>query len=302
MLAAILDEWREDLRYRVSRVKARLKFMIDDIGPEGMRALVEARLGRQFDDFELPQAPPPDNHLGVHEQKDGLSLDRRAGAPRARHRRPDDRDRRARSRVSHHAPAELRAHRRRRCRTGRAAARRDRVAARCRRAARRCGRLHGRAALQLLGDRDEVADGRSRAGARAALRADDRRPAAASRRLPARLRASLGRRSRLPGHDRARRRGQAPPGLRRVPARQPRPAAAIARPGVPARPDRGARRCCRSASWPAGSTPAQTTSRSGRSATARPTTTRAAGREPASPTKGGSMSASICSTIWRPAS
>ena len=39
VLAAILDEWREDLRYRVSRVKARLKFMIDDIGPEGMRAL-----------------------------------------------------------------------------------------------------------------------------------------------------------------------------------------------------------------------------------------------------------------------
>ena len=59
VLAAILDEWREDLRYRVSRVKARLKFMIDDIGPEGMRALVEARLGRRFDDFELPQAPPP---------------------------------------------------------------------------------------------------------------------------------------------------------------------------------------------------------------------------------------------------
>ena len=41
VLAAILDEWREDLRYRVSRVKARLKFMIDDIGPEG-----HARAGR----------------------------------------------------------------------------------------------------------------------------------------------------------------------------------------------------------------------------------------------------------------
>src|SRR4029077_6064557 len=43
VLAAILDEWRADLRYRVSRVKARLKFMIDDIGPEGMRERVEAR-------------------------------------------------------------------------------------------------------------------------------------------------------------------------------------------------------------------------------------------------------------------
>ena len=66
VLAAILDEWREDLRYRVSRVKARLKFMIDDIGPEGMRERVEARLGRRFDDFALPPAPPPGNHLGVH--------------------------------------------------------------------------------------------------------------------------------------------------------------------------------------------------------------------------------------------
>src|SRR5919197_1384434 len=53
VLAAILDEWREDLRYRVSRVKARLKFMIDDIGPEGMRERIEARLGRTFEDFTL---------------------------------------------------------------------------------------------------------------------------------------------------------------------------------------------------------------------------------------------------------
>jgi sulfite reductase beta subunit-like hemoprotein len=71
LLAAILDEWREDLRYRVSRVKARLKFMIDDIGPEGMRERVEARLGRRFDDFTLPTAPRARNHLGVQEQKDG---------------------------------------------------------------------------------------------------------------------------------------------------------------------------------------------------------------------------------------
>ena len=67
VLAAILDEWREDLRYRVSRVKARLKFMIDDIGPEGMRERVEARLGRRFDDFELPPLPRAANHLGVHD-------------------------------------------------------------------------------------------------------------------------------------------------------------------------------------------------------------------------------------------
>src|SRR5437764_2797662 len=71
VLAAILDEWREDLRYRMSRVKARLKFMIDDIGPDGMRALVEKRLGRTFDDFTLPQLPPARNHIGIHRQSDG---------------------------------------------------------------------------------------------------------------------------------------------------------------------------------------------------------------------------------------
>jgi ferredoxin-nitrite reductase len=48
-------------------VKARLKFMIDDIGTEGMRARVESRLGRRFDDFALPPLPRPSNHLGVHD-------------------------------------------------------------------------------------------------------------------------------------------------------------------------------------------------------------------------------------------
>jgi ferredoxin-nitrite reductase len=74
VLAAILDEWQEDLRYRVSRVKARLKFMIDAIGPEGMRERVEARLGHRFADFELPPAPPPGNHLGVHDRWIGVPV------------------------------------------------------------------------------------------------------------------------------------------------------------------------------------------------------------------------------------
>src|SRR5206468_1393691 len=70
VLAAILDEWRQDLRYRVSRVKARLKFMIDDIGPEGMRERVEERLGRTLEDFALPPIDAqPATHLGIHEQK-----------------------------------------------------------------------------------------------------------------------------------------------------------------------------------------------------------------------------------------
>ena len=74
VLAAILDEWREDLRYRVSRVKARLKFMVDDLGPEGIRQRVERRLDRRFDDFTLPPLPRPSNHLGVHEEWVGVPV------------------------------------------------------------------------------------------------------------------------------------------------------------------------------------------------------------------------------------
>ena len=56
-------------------MKARLKFMVDDVGVEGMRERVEARLGRALEDFELPPiAVQPSNHVGVHAQKqDGLS-------------------------------------------------------------------------------------------------------------------------------------------------------------------------------------------------------------------------------------
>jgi ferredoxin-nitrite reductase len=70
VLAAITGAWSDDLKYRVSRVKARLKFMIDDIGPDGMRERVEARLGRTLEDFALPPLDaPPSTHLGVHPQK-----------------------------------------------------------------------------------------------------------------------------------------------------------------------------------------------------------------------------------------
>ncbi len=62
---AIVDAWREDLTYRVSRVKSRLKFMIDDIGPEGMRERVEARIGRALEDFQVPPAQPFTDHIGV---------------------------------------------------------------------------------------------------------------------------------------------------------------------------------------------------------------------------------------------
>src|SRR5438876_7416333 len=70
VLCALLDAWREDLRYRVSRVKARMKFMVDDYGPEGMRAELERRLGYALPDFALPPPGPFSDHLGVHEQRD----------------------------------------------------------------------------------------------------------------------------------------------------------------------------------------------------------------------------------------
>lgn len=74
VLRAILDAWREDLRYRISRVKARLKFMVDDYGPEGIRTEVERRLGYALPDYTLePLAVEPSSHLGVDpEQSPGL--------------------------------------------------------------------------------------------------------------------------------------------------------------------------------------------------------------------------------------
>jgi ferredoxin-nitrite reductase len=56
-------------------VKARLKFMVDDIGPEGIRERVEARLGRTLEDYALPPiSVEPSAHLGVHAQRqEGLS-------------------------------------------------------------------------------------------------------------------------------------------------------------------------------------------------------------------------------------
>jgi ferredoxin-nitrite reductase len=74
VLQAITTVWSEDLKYRVSRVKARLKFMVDDIGADGVRARVEERLGRKLEDYVLPAVTePPHDHLGIHAQKqDGL--------------------------------------------------------------------------------------------------------------------------------------------------------------------------------------------------------------------------------------
>jgi sulfite reductase beta subunit-like hemoprotein len=75
ILGVTTSVWSEDLKYRVSRVKARMKFMVDDIGADGMLERVEAKLGRTLERFELPAIDvQPSAHLGVHAQKqEGLS-------------------------------------------------------------------------------------------------------------------------------------------------------------------------------------------------------------------------------------
>ncbi|MBV8716062.1 MAG: nitrite/sulfite reductase [Chloroflexi bacterium] len=67
---AILDVWRTDLRYRLSRAKARLKFLVDDYGPEGVRSAIEKQLGRPLEPLlETPKPVGSVDHLGVHPQK-----------------------------------------------------------------------------------------------------------------------------------------------------------------------------------------------------------------------------------------
>ncbi len=67
---AILDVWRSDLRYRLSRAKARLKFLVDDYGPDGVREAVENRLGRALEPLaSVPVPYGPADHLGPHPQK-----------------------------------------------------------------------------------------------------------------------------------------------------------------------------------------------------------------------------------------
>jgi ferredoxin-nitrite reductase len=69
VLRAIIDCWKENPRYRLSRVKARLKFMVDDYGAEEYRRMVEERLGRQLEDFQAPEPVGETDHLGVQPQK-----------------------------------------------------------------------------------------------------------------------------------------------------------------------------------------------------------------------------------------
>jgi ferredoxin-nitrite reductase len=73
VLEAVTNAWQRDLRYRISRAKARIKFMMDDYGPEGMRAKIEETLGRPLEDGVAPEPKVDADHLGVHAQgQDGL--------------------------------------------------------------------------------------------------------------------------------------------------------------------------------------------------------------------------------------
>ncbi|HEX2028858.1 MAG TPA: MoaD/ThiS family protein [Nitriliruptorales bacterium] len=69
VLRATTDAWQTNLRYRVSRAKARIKFMVDDYGPEGVRTMIEERLGRRLEDLTAPAPARDYEHLGVHSQK-----------------------------------------------------------------------------------------------------------------------------------------------------------------------------------------------------------------------------------------
>src|SRR6202011_2642004 len=68
---AIHDTWQSTTEYRISRVKARLKSMIDDYGPEEFRKLVEAKLGFALENLDQMPIPETDSdHMGVSEQKE----------------------------------------------------------------------------------------------------------------------------------------------------------------------------------------------------------------------------------------
>jgi sulfite reductase beta subunit-like hemoprotein len=71
VLRAIIDVWQSSAEYRLSRVKARLKFMIDDYGVDAFRELVETRLGHPLEPLaQMPLPASESDHMGVHEQNE----------------------------------------------------------------------------------------------------------------------------------------------------------------------------------------------------------------------------------------
>jgi ferredoxin-nitrite reductase len=70
VLRAIIDVWKDTPKYRMSRVKARLKFMMHDVGPDRYRAMVEERLGRRLENQVLPEARSGEHLTGVHPHRE----------------------------------------------------------------------------------------------------------------------------------------------------------------------------------------------------------------------------------------
>jgi ferredoxin-nitrite reductase len=75
VLRGLMDVWRTDLRYRMSRAKARFKFMIMDDGPEKTLERLQEHLGRTLTPLEEnPRPKGRTEHMGIHAQKQaGLS-------------------------------------------------------------------------------------------------------------------------------------------------------------------------------------------------------------------------------------
>jgi sulfite reductase beta subunit-like hemoprotein/molybdopterin converting factor small subunit len=69
VLRAVTDVWQHNNRYRLSRAKARIKFLMDDYGPEAVRAMVEERLGRPLEDGAAPPPIGEGDHMGIHPQR-----------------------------------------------------------------------------------------------------------------------------------------------------------------------------------------------------------------------------------------
>lgn len=69
VLRATTDAWQKDLRYRVSRARARIKFMVDDHGVQKVREKVEAELGRALADGTAPTPTQDADHMGIHPQR-----------------------------------------------------------------------------------------------------------------------------------------------------------------------------------------------------------------------------------------
>ena len=165
--ARSLDAWRRTSSYRVSRVKARLKFMVDDIGPGGDARARRGAARPQLEDYALPPIDVEPSRPPRRARRRSRRASRTSACPvhlGLDLRRPDDRARRPRRALRRrhppHAPAEL--HRHRASRTTRSTRPRPRSTAigfpldvNPLRGER--DRLHRRAALQLLGRRDEDA-------------------------------------------------------------------------------------------------------------------------------------------------